>query len=110
MGRRRQARECALQALYLCDTSSMSAEEALACVRAGSDLDEASARFASELACGASKGRKALDERIGRLAKNWSLERMASVDRSLLRLAAYELLHGGSPRAVVIAAGRSKNQ
>lgn len=102
MGRRRQARECALQALYLTDTSSMSAEEAMLTVKAGSELDEATAEFAQELAFGAAERRKTLDTRIEKLAKNWSLERMASVDRSLLRLAAYELLHGSAPRGVVI--------
>ncbi len=102
MGRRRQARECALQALYLCDTSGMSAEEAMLTVKAGSELDKATAAFAEELAFGASARRKTLDGRIGKLAKNWSLERMAAVDRSLLRLAAYELIHGSAPRGVVI--------
>lgn len=102
MGRRRQARECALQVLYLTDTSGMSAEEAMLTVKAGLDLDEATADFARELAFGAAGHRKTLDTRIGKLARNWSLERMASVDRSLLRLAAYELLHGAAPRGVVI--------
>src|SRR5579862_8413341 len=44
-----------------------------------------------------------LDQLIRKHAANWRLERMAAVDRSILRLAAYELLHNPKtpPRAVI---------
>lgn len=94
MGRRRQARETALQALYLTDVSSITAGdayEAVCMVEEG--LDEKSGAFAKQLVEGAADQRKDLDERIQKTAKNWELHRMASVDRSILRMAAYELLH-----------------
>lgn len=93
MGRRRQAREFALQSLYLADTSRMSLEEAMLSVGAGFSLDEPTKEFARSLVLGTGKNIQRIDERIRTIAANWDLERMAAVDRSLLRLASYELLH-----------------
>jgi N utilization substance protein B len=48
--------------------------------------------------------RGALDERIGDAAKNWRVERMATIDRLVLRLALRELMaHRESPPRVVIS-------
>ena len=49
--------------------------------------------FADELIRGVLEHRPALDERIKKHAKNWDLHRMAVVDRNLMRLAIYEMLH-----------------
>jgi len=49
--------------------------------------------FADELIAGVLAQRPALDERIKKYAKNWDLHRMAVVDRNLMRLAIYEMLH-----------------
>ncbi|HVE11834.1 MAG TPA: transcription antitermination factor NusB [Elusimicrobiota bacterium] len=92
MGRRRQAREVALQALYLADTARMSPSDAYAIVRVGAGLDAPSDAFTRELIDGASARKSELDERIARVAENWALDRMAAVDRNLLRLSAFELL------------------
>ncbi len=102
MGRRRQAREFALQALYLSESGGMSVEEAILIVRAGMKLDETSLAFAKSLAVGTQEQREDLDKRIVKTAKNWTLERMAAVDRNLLRLASYELLHSEDTPANVI--------
>lgn len=103
MGRRRQGRETALQALYLCDTGRMSVEEAFRIVSYGSPADEKTLAFARELAEGAEAHKDDLDRRIQEVAKNWSLERMAVVDRNILRLASFELLHNpATPVKVVI--------
>ena len=40
-----------------------------------------------------------IDERIARHAEHWRMERMPSVDRNVLRLAVYEMMQGGTPRA-----------
>ncbi|MBI5595905.1 MAG: transcription antitermination factor NusB [Elusimicrobia bacterium] len=93
MGRRRQGRETALQALYLSDTGRMSVAEAIIIVTAGGPADEKTLVFARELAEGAYARRADLDAHIQDVAQNWSLERMAAVDRNLLRLASFELLH-----------------
>lgn len=81
----------------------MSVQEALLIVKAGSTLDTASEEFAGRLAVGTSERMEELDERIRKVARNWALERMAAVDRNLLRLASYEMLHGeDAPAGVVI--------
>ena len=43
-----------------------------------------------------------LDKLIEKASKNWSIDRMSSTDRSILRIAAYELKHQLAPRKVVI--------
>ena len=48
--------------------------------------------------------REELDQRIREVSRNWSLERMASVDRTILRLAVWEILHEKNvPGSVVIS-------
>ena len=93
MGRRRLAREIALQALYMADVAHTPALEAFAIVtrRGGEDADAETLDFARGLALGAIERVEALDLTISELAANWSMARMAAVDRNVLRLAAYEL-------------------
>ena len=59
--------------------------------------------FARELFRGAVDDIKRLDRLIAEHATNWRIERMAAVDRCILRVAAYELLHDPAtpPRAVI---------
>ncbi len=93
MGRRRLAREIALQALYIADVSHTPALEAFALVtrRRGEELDGETLDFARELTLGALDRVAALDKLIADQAANWSMTRMAAVDRNVLRLAAFEL-------------------
>jgi N utilization substance protein B len=59
--------------------------------------------MAERLASGAQAHLEALDEAIAAAARNWRLDRIASVDKSILRLGAYELLNEPlTPAAVVI--------
>lgn len=103
MGRRRQGREFALQSLYLIDVGGMNRSEASLTVGHGSKLDAAAREFAESLIAGTETHRASLDEHIRTVAQNWELGRMASVDRNLLRLASYELLHcPETPVSVVI--------
>lgn len=93
MGRRRLAREIALQALYIADVARTPALEAFAIVtrREGEEADAETLDFARELSLGAIARVEALDLTIAEQAANWSMARMAAVDRNVLRLAAYEL-------------------
>ena len=50
-------------------------------------------RFARELVDGVLEHRSEIDERIKSVAENWDLARMAVVDRNVLRLGVYELVH-----------------
>jgi N utilization substance protein B len=59
--------------------------------------------FARELVLGTLADQDAIDDLLSGLAANWSLHRMAAVDRNVLRLGCYELLrHSGLPPGVVI--------
>ncbi len=98
MGSRTKARECALQALYQLDTSAGDAREAVRGVMAHFDeadpekADPDTARFADELVRGVQSERAAIDALIQKSSTHWKLDRMARVDRNILRLAVYELL------------------
>jgi len=105
VGRRRLAREVALQALYVADVSRTPAEEAFAIVvrRDGSDLDDETREFARGLALGALARIEELDALIQARAQNWAMNRMTAVDRNVIRLAAYELVaRNDTPVGVVI--------
>lgn len=93
MGRRRLAREIALQALYLSDVAHTPAADAFAAVtrREGEEADAQTTDFARELTLGASERIESLDAMIQARTQNWSVSRMAAVDRNVIRLAAYEL-------------------
>jgi len=100
MGRRRQAREIALQALYLVDVARTPPAEAFAAVNRGGDQeDEKTLDFARSLLEGAARLRDEIDGHLAATAANWSIKRMAAVDRNVLRLAAYELIY--EPRTPV---------
>jgi len=59
-------------------------------------------KFANELFEGAVAGAPAADKLAGELAENWRLERLAAIDRSILRLAIYELHAETAPANVAI--------
>jgi N utilization substance protein B len=93
MGTRTKARECALQALYQLDTSGGSAGDVLAGLWAHFEpVDDDTKSFAEALVRGAHREQELIDELIQRASTNWKIERMARVDRNILRLAVYEIL------------------
>jgi transcription antitermination protein NusB len=106
---RHNARAAALQALYECEIGGLSPQQALGVLHhAGppdvTDPGEAEHGFVIALIKGAIGNRDALDERIGDAAKNWRVERMAVLDRLVMRLAVEEMMrHRESPPRVVIS-------
>ncbi len=58
--------------------------------------------FCRSLVAGTRKNRPEIDTALNATADNWTLDRMAATDRNILRLAAFELLHTDTPRAVAI--------
>ena len=59
--------------------------------------------YARELVCGVSAHRAELDRAIGESSQNWAIDRMPVVDRSILRLAIYEMRYVDDvPRSVTI--------
>jgi transcription antitermination protein NusB len=97
---RRQARELALQVLFHVDVGRSDPDTALfqAFAReleegAGEPLSEKDATYARDLVLGTWERKDDLDVIIAKYAKDWALERLAGVDRAILRLAIYEIKH-----------------
>lgn len=105
---RRRARETALRMLYQTEVGGRPLAEVIETHAAVGDppaetLDEESRAYAVALASGAWENREALDQHIATASTNWRVERLAIVDRLLLRLAVRELLaHPSTPARVVI--------
>ncbi|NTV53951.1 MAG: transcription antitermination factor NusB [Syntrophaceae bacterium] len=100
---RRKAREIALQVLYQLDVLRIEPREALELFWLHFSAAAEAREFASELVEGTWAHRDAIDQLISTCSENWTLERMARVDRNILRLAVYELLYGqGIPPKVAL--------
>ena len=69
---------------------------------ADSEVDEDGREFATRLALGTLAHLEEVDERIKLRAEHWRIDRMATVDRNVLRLAVYEFLYEPTPRTVAI--------
>lgn len=94
---RHEARERALSLLYEAEQRALEIPELLAALPVPADT------FAAELAAGVGDHTAVLDEVLARHAHHWRLERMALLDRTILRMAAYELAHHPDvPTAVII--------
>jgi transcription antitermination protein NusB len=103
MSRRSRAREVALQILYADDLNpGRDLHEADQFVRRRLAPDERLIEFARSLVTGVRRNRRELDELLAIRAENWSLERMAVIDRNILRLGAYEILYTDTPGQVAI--------
>jgi N utilization substance protein B len=102
VGQRRRARECALQLLFQIDLTGTPAADALERFWASLEADEAVRSFTERLVNEVLAQREAIDRRIVAAAEHWRIERMAVVDRNVLRLAVCELLWHEIPPAVVI--------
>ena len=103
MGQRRRARECALQMLFQIDLTGTTPPDVFGTFWTGQEAGEDVRSFAERLVLGVTHELRALDRAITVSATNWRIERMAVVDRNVLRMAVYELLHDApTPPAVVI--------
>ncbi len=101
--RRTKARERALQALYQIDVAAEGIDDALGRFwRSFEPVEREVMTLAEGLVRGVAKHRRAIDETIERVSINWRLDRMAKVDRNVLRLAVYELVETDVPVKVVI--------
>ena len=104
---RREARGAALQMMYQSEIGRASAHEAIQTYwplrEAETDLAEPLQEFANGLVRGTIERMSEIDAILGEHAVNWRVERMAVIDRLVLRLAIYELLaEPGTPSKVVI--------
>ena len=92
IGSRRTSRELALRALYQIDVAGVSPEDALEGVSDRERYADETLSFAAELVVGVTGCEPRIDAVIQKHARGWSLDRMAHIDRNILRLSIYELL------------------
>ncbi len=102
--KRRRAREYALQILFQLElTGSEVTDEIVEEFWEGNDEDEEVREFTGGIVKTTRKNLREIDETIKRAAEHWSLERMAAIDRNILRAATCELLYRSDiPPSVVI--------
>ncbi len=91
-GIRRKARIAALQALYELDCTRHKAEETSARLRAGETLTQEAVDFSEELVEGVLQHKSELDVLIKKFAPAFPVEQMSIIDKSVLRLAIFEIL------------------
>ncbi|MFT4229327.1 MAG: transcription antitermination factor NusB [Microbacterium sp.] len=106
MSARTKARKRALDILFQADVRGEEPAVILAAEAkraANEPAREASWLYAREIVDGVIDNRDEIDEQITTFAKDWSLARMPAVDRALLRIGVWELLHNDDvPAAVAI--------
>ena len=90
---RRAARELAMKVLFQWDLVPCRWEKALAYLAEEEQISGGLLDFAEQLVRGVTENAEELDEIIGRYTRDWRLERLATVDRAILRLGLYEILH-----------------
>jgi transcription antitermination protein NusB len=105
MGARHSGREAALQMLFQIEASAASADDAIDLFwrSFAADADPEGRVYADACVRGVVESGPALDQQIAAASQNWRVERMARVDRNVLRLGTWELVHQADiPRAVVL--------
>ena len=87
MGDRREGRKYALQCLYrrLVAPPAVDGEDC--------KVSNDAKKFADTIIQGVNEHLKEIDELLSKASSNWRIDRMAAVDRSILRLATYELIY-----------------
>lgn len=104
MGTRRKSRELALQMLFQADMGKQQPESVRRTFWSErGDVDTDVQGFAEDIFRVATDRAPEIDQLIERHAEHWRMERMAAVDRNILRAAVAELLgYPATPRAIVI--------
>jgi transcription antitermination factor NusB len=93
MRKRTKARELSLQVLYQLDLRGDDLHGGVEAFIAAATSDPEILDFARLLITGAWERRAEIDRIIEAAARNWEIRRMAAIDRNILRLATFELLH-----------------
>lgn len=86
------ARQVAFQTLFQIDVGNCDVEEALQQRLADAVLDEANEQYVNEVVRGVYAYRAALDAQINDVSTGWRADRIGAVERSILRLAIYEIV------------------
>ena len=92
MGKRRQARELAIQVLFHLEFNPGNPDEVFDLICENFSSQKSSMPFSRQLVKGVCEKKTSIDQLISRSSRNWRLERMSHLDRCILRLAAFEIL------------------
>ena len=92
-GSRRRARSVVLQALYEIDITGHKPADVLPRLLKGQGFSPENETFTAELVAGSLAHRKDSDDKIMKYAPQWPLEQIPTIDRNILRLAIFEILH-----------------
>jgi len=93
MGARRKAREKALQILFQLDFDNSDVEAVCNGFWSGHPTGQKVREFAEELVKGTYANRESIDRMVASTIENWTMNRLASVDKAILRFATYELMY-----------------
>jgi N utilization substance protein B len=99
---RTKAREFAMQMLFQWDMSQQDPAKLEGKFWKGAKAADKTRSFANELFEGAAKNVTTLDEIIAKHCENWRFERLAAIDRAILRLAIHEMRAADTPGKVVL--------
>ena len=93
VGKRRRAREIALQILYQMEVNPVDPQEALELFWRNFSPSEEVKEFAARIVEGVHRHKREIDKLIKRSSEHWKLERMDRVDRNILRMGVFELIY-----------------
>ena len=102
MGQRRKAREGALQILYQLEFDEATAREAVESFWKHRRAPAETRDYSRWLVEGILARRADIDDALQSVSEHWRIARMALIDRNILRLAAYELLHADSIAPAIV--------
>lgn len=95
--KRHEAREKAVQTLFQLDNTELTLEEAMTYITEG-----IADPFYVQLVRGTVNHLAEIDQAIIAKLENWSFDRLPKIERTVLRIAVYELLHGDAPSKVIL--------
>jgi transcription antitermination protein NusB len=101
--KRRLGRELTLKILYQSDSTGLPLEQILVNTFERDKVPEDVKLFITELSSGTLEHLKSIDETLNQMADNWTVDRMAMIDRNILRSAIFEIMHKPeTPSRVII--------
>ena len=92
MGNRRKARELVTQILFHMEYNPGNPDKSFELICENFNAPKSLRAFSKELVWGICENRTSIDQLIKKASKNWRIERMSRVDRSILRLSVFEML------------------
>ncbi|MFO7460269.1 MAG: transcription antitermination factor NusB [Desulfatiglandales bacterium] len=95
MGKRRKARELAVQVLFHLEYNPGEPGESFDLLCECFSPPKEIRAFSKDLVLGVWENKQALDSLISRASRNWRIERMSRVDRNILRVAVFEVVYMG---------------